>query len=252
MPRFTLTLLGGFGLRCEDRGLTTAPATQRLLAFVATRSTTVSRAATAQALWPRTSGTRAAANLRSALWRLRNEQDEGPIRCTPNGLRLSPDTTVDMYTVHAQTTGLFHASGTDAYAGATPGEDVMLGLEPAALRHDVLPDWSEEWLLSTREWFRQVRLHALEALCLEHCRHGRFSAALEAGMAAVACEPLRESAHRAVVRVHLSEGNPAEALRQYRMYRHLLHAELGLSPSEQFRALLANLRAPATRTVRTP
>src|SRR4051812_8104718 len=106
MPRFTLHLLGGFGLRCEGREVKTAPATQRLLAFVATRSATASRTTTAQTLWPAANGVRAAANLRSALWRLRGERGEGPIRCTPNGLGLSPGTTVDIHAIHAKTTGL--------------------------------------------------------------------------------------------------------------------------------------------------
>uniref|UniRef100_UPI003873C577 BTAD domain-containing putative transcriptional regulator n=1 Tax=Actinoallomurus spadix TaxID=79912 RepID=UPI003873C577 len=51
----------------------------------------------------------------------------------------------------------------------------------------------------------------------------------------------RESAHRAVALVHLDEGNPAEALRQYEVYRRLLHAELGLPPSQRFRGLIAPL-----------
>ena len=75
-------------------------------------------------------------------------------------------------------------------------------IDPAVLSDDILPEWSEEWLLSTREWFRQVRLHALEALCGRLCREARFGEALEAGLAAIACEPLRESSHRAVVRAH--------------------------------------------------
>jgi DNA-binding SARP family transcriptional activator len=66
-------------------------------------------------------------------------------------------------------------------------------------------------------------------------------------MAAIACEPLRESAHRAVVRVHLADGDPAEALRQYRLHLRLLNSELGLPPSPQFRTLIASLTASAHR-----
>jgi DNA-binding SARP family transcriptional activator len=247
--RYALSLLGGFELRCEGRVVRAAPAAQRLLAFVATRTSAVSRTTTAQTLWPHTSDVRAAANLRSTLWRLRHAPEEGPIKCTSNGLELSVATTVDMHAVHARTTGLCRASDGRSAAGAGPGQDEAAQLEPEALRHDVLPDWTDEWLLTTREWFRQVRLHALEALCVRHCRGGRFDAALEAGLAAVACEPLRESAHRAVVGVHLAEGNPAEAMRQYQIYRRLLDAELGLPPSPRFEALIGDLRiAVPTRT----
>ena len=70
---------------------------------------------------------------------------------------------------------------------------------------------------------------------------GRYPAALAVGLAAVQSEPLRESAHRRVIEVHLSEGNHAEALRQYQTFRRLLADELGLPPSPAMRALVAPL-----------
>jgi DNA-binding SARP family transcriptional activator len=227
MPGFAVNLLGGFELRCDQRVVPTTPAAQRVLAYVATRTARISRAAVAQTLWPDAPHTRAAANLRSALWRLRHGHGKGPVNATSYGLELAPDTIVDIQAVHALTEGI------------SP-------IDPVLLREDVLPEWTEEWLMGTREWFRQVRLHALEALCVQRCREGRFGEALEAGLAAVACEPLRESAHRAVVRAHLAEGNPAEALRQYRLYRRLLRDELGLPPSAQFAELIACLGRPGT------
>ena len=111
----------------------------------------------------------------------------------------------------------------------------------ATLRQDVLPDWPEEWLIATREWFRQIRLRALEALSDRYRAAGWLDAALAAGLAAVTCDPLRESAHRRLAQVHMAEGNFAEALRQYQTYRRLAWAELGLPPSPQFRTLVATL-----------
>jgi DNA-binding SARP family transcriptional activator len=153
-PRFAVNLLGGFELRYADQMVRTTPAAQRLVAFVATRTTKISRTAVAQALWPDTPAARAAANLRSTLWRLRHGRGEGPISATSYGLALGPETTVDIHAVRAMTADLTHGPG--------GGPD---RLDPAKLSDDVLPEWSEEWLLSTREWFRQIRLHALEALC---------------------------------------------------------------------------------------
>lgn len=48
---------------------------------------------------------------------------------------------------------------------------------------------------------------------------------LDAGTTAVAADPLRESARRQLILVHIEEGNFAEALRQYDVYRKLLRAE---------------------------
>jgi DNA-binding SARP family transcriptional activator len=111
----------------------------------------------------------------------------------------------------------------------------------AILRQDVLPDWPDEWLIATREWFRQIRLRALEALSDRHRAAGRMDAALAAGLAAVSSDLLRESAHRRLAQVHIAEGNFAEALRQYQSYRRLARSELGLPPFPQFRTLIAPL-----------
>jgi DNA-binding SARP family transcriptional activator len=54
----------------------------------------------------------------------------------------------------------------------------------------------------------------------------------------VRAEPLRESAHRALVMVHLHEGNYGEALRQYQRCRALLHDELGIDPSPRLHDLV--------------
>jgi DNA-binding SARP family transcriptional activator len=116
-------------------------------------------------------------------------------------------------------------------------EDVSISM----LRQDILPDWREHWVVATREWFRQIRLRALETLCDQHRVAGHLDSAMAAGLAAVTCDPLRESAHRRLALIHISEGNFAEALRQYHIYRQLARSELGLPPSPQFRRLISPL-----------
>ena len=66
-----------------------------------------------------------------------------------------------------------------------------------------------------RERHRQFRLPALEEVSCRHRRAQRYDLALRAALAAVSSEPLRESAHRAVIEVHLAEGNQSEAVRQF-------------------------------------
>ncbi len=68
---------------------------------------------------------------------------------------------------------------------------------------------------------------------------------MEAALAAIASEPLRESSHRALIAVHLAQGNQSEAIRQYRSYRRLIREELDLEPSPQMDELMGALR-PAT------
>ena len=58
-------------------------------------------------------------------------------------------------------------------------------------------------------------------------------------MSAIRIEPLRESANRALVNVHLAEGNAVEALRCYESYgRLVVHEEFVLSPSRDFTRLV--------------
>jgi DNA-binding SARP family transcriptional activator len=97
-----------------------------------------------------------------------------------------------------------------------------------------------------REHYRQLRLHALESLSEKLTAQGRYAQAVEAGIAAVAAEPLRESAHRTLMKAHLGEGNMTEALHQYRTFRQLLHDELDLGPSEAMEELVRELNL-ATR-----
>ena len=94
-----------------------------------------------------------------------------------------------------------------------------------------------------RERFRQMQLHALEALSRRLVRMGLYARALDAALAAVAADPLRESAHRMVIDVHLAEGNAGEAVRQFRSLARVLHCQLGIGPSQPTVDLVAGLKA---------
>jgi DNA-binding SARP family transcriptional activator len=114
-------------------------------------------------------------------------------------------------------------------------------IDGLCLAGELLPDWYDDWVLIERERFRQLRLHALDAFCESLTADGRYAGAVEAGQAAVAAEPLRESAHRLLIRAHLAEGNRDDAIRQYCFFRDILEAELGLAPSPQIEELVTSL-----------
>jgi DNA-binding SARP family transcriptional activator len=222
-----LRLLGRFELTGGGRPLRVSPSGERLLAFLGIRSEPAGRHAAAAALWPGCSDIRAAANLRSAVWRLSGDGQDRLIASSAHSLALDPGVRVDLHDLAGQL----------APGALDPGQDMDVSM----MRQDVLPEWPEEWLIGTREWFRQIRLHALEALSDRYRRRGHLDAALEAGLAAIAADPLRESAHRRLALIHIEEGNFAEALRQYEIFRRLLRTELGLPPSPHFRNLVAPL-----------
>jgi DNA-binding SARP family transcriptional activator len=96
-------------------------------------------------------------------------------------------------------------------AGANTGDCRDWELERIVVAGDVLPDRYDKWTVFERERFRQTRLQARESLCDDLRRQKRYDKGLDVGLAAIASEPLRESTHCAVMRVHLTEGNVAEA-----------------------------------------
>ena len=225
-----LSLLNAFAVQYRDESVPVPVSAQRLIAFLAIHEHPVRRLYVSGMLWTDFSENRALANLRSVLWRL---QQPGLriVRTTGQLLRLEPGIEVDV----REFTDLAHRllRGT-----ARPAD---LAIRPAMLSGELLPDWYDDWVLVERERLRQLSLHALESLSARLTAQGRYGQAIEAGVAAVASEPLRESAHRAVIKAHLAEGNTCEAVRQYRRCRDLLRSELGVAPSPQLAKLVHGL-----------
>lgn len=225
--RASLSLLNAFELRCDGRLVNLPLSAQRLLAFLALHEYPLQRVYVAGILWIDASDDRAGASLRSSLWRL-HRPGHLVVEATSTHLRLAPDVDVDLRRALAVAHRLLDGSADAADLDA--GEEVLRG--------ELLPDWYDEWLLFERERFRQVSLHALEAVAERLVHAGEVARALEAALSAVRSEPLRESAHRVLIRVHLAEGNRIEALRQYELCRRLLRDRLGVEPSSQLDELL--------------
>jgi DNA-binding SARP family transcriptional activator len=108
---------------------------------------------------------------------------------------------------------------------------------------ELLVGWYDEWTLVERERVRQLCLHALESLALLLLSRRRYAQALESALAAIAFEPLRESAHRVIIQIHLAEGNHYEGVRHYEQFSMLLEEELGLTPTPTMEKLLTGLEA---------
>ena len=110
---------------------------------------------------------------------------------------------------------------------------------------DLLPGWYDDWVLIEAEAWRQLRLHALEALSVRltvACCHAE---AILVALAAVAADPLWGSARSVLISAYLAEGNRSEALREFDSYRQLVHAALGVEPTSRLRVLAgADLRVP--------
>jgi DNA-binding SARP family transcriptional activator len=228
-----LLVLGTFELHFDGEPLRLSGPAQRLLAYLAISNNrrSVRRTSLAERLWDVTTPDRASSNLRSVLWRLPRPRGRQLVVSDASSVRLSDDMDVDLWQAEELVATICGSS-------PPPGEALQ---DLSSLNEDLLPDWHDDWLLVERESYRQKRLHALERSSAHLRQHGQFNASLSAALTAVHCEPLRESAHRRVIEVHLDEGNHAEALRQFESYRRLVARELGLPPSPAIRELVAPL-----------
>src|SRR5437588_2165285 len=224
-------LVGGFQLVEGDAQVALAEGSRRLLALLAIRGRPVKRLLVAGTLWPGVTESRAYASLRSALSRLHGTVRDA-VEVNPSDLRLSGSVQVDLREAQALAHRLLEA----ADQPLDPAD--LGGAAIAALSAELLPDWYEDWVLLEAEDWRQLRLHALEALAGLLTAAGRYGDAAQAALSAVHADPLRESPHAALIKVHLAEHNRSEALREFKRYHDLLRAELDIGPSTQLRELL--------------
>jgi DNA-binding SARP family transcriptional activator len=230
-----ISLLGGFQLESEGPALILPEGSQRLLALLALKGRLIKRQTVAGTLWPVATEAHASSSLRSALARL-GGRARATVEATARDLGLSDDVAVDLWDARALADRLLGATGSST--SAEPGREAI-----PALSAELLPDWYDEWALVEAEDWRQLRLHALEVLAERLTAGGNYGDAAAAALAAVRAEPLRESPRAALIRVHIAEGNPTEALREFARYGELLMLELGVEPTERLRALVADLWA---------
>ncbi|MBO3749214.1 SARP family transcriptional regulator [Streptosporangiaceae bacterium NEAU-GS5] len=212
-----LQLFDGFRLEVNGSDIDASTAAQRLLAFLSLHGPAV-RPVVAGTLWGHTTESKALGSLRTTMWRV-NHAAPGLVSTEHGRLALAGAITVDA-TEFGDRASARLRGGREA---DLPFSDLRAGV--------LLPGWYDDWVIFERERLRQLRLHALEAVAVELCARGQYAVALDTAYEAVRDEPLRESARRAVILIHLAEGNFAEALWEFERFRTLLGDQLGVEPS---------------------
>ena len=249
-PRLDVALVGGAGeslavsvldtfvFRVEDRSVSLPAMSRKLLSLLALRDQPMTRLLVAGTLWPEASEHDAACSLRSALWRLKG------VPVTRWISRLSTWLCIPML----QSTCVSRAPfARRLIAGSS--DSLESDTAPSAVQRlsgDVLPGWYDDWVLIEGQEWHQLRLHALEALSDRLAADGRCADAIQAALATVRAEPLRESAHGALIKSFIAEGNQNEALADFYQYRDLLQAELGIEPSSHLTELVEGFRRRST------
>lgn len=229
-----MSMLGSFRLRvADDEIFGLAVGSQRLLVLLALQDRAVTRVALAGILWPDATEERAGISLRSALSRV-NAATRDAIIVSKAGLQLATAVDVDLRGGQSLAHRLLRKAPSRRLAD----------ISAAAVRtlsQELLPDWYDEWVTVDADDWRQLRVSALEAIARELADRDRYPEAAIAARAAMKVDPLRESAHATLMRVHLAEGNQSDALRVFDRYSDLLASSLGLEPTEQLQALVAGV-----------
>lgn len=188
-------------------------------------------------LWPELSPDAAAANLRKAVHYARRAFDGegdrviasvGELLCLP-----ADGVWIDVEALRS------------AAAQARRAADPALYAEAVELyREGLLPeDRYEEWTFALRDELQGEYVALLEELAALLESRGELEAAVHTATRLVAVEPLRESGHLLLMRLHALAGRRAEAMRRYEQLRDTLAAELGMEPSPQAQQLYEEVRA---------
>ncbi|VII99000.1 putative transcriptional activator [Arthrobacter sp. DR-2P] len=222
-----LSLLGAWRLQQGTKTFQVASREQRLIACVGLLGRR-HRSFLSGLLWPRSSETQAAGNLRTTVWCISHTFPR-LIHAAADTLELDESVNVDVASLQRQVATLHDQ----------PGIEVPDSYLDHLGRAELLPGWYEDWVVFEQERLRQLRLGALELMARQYLAGNEPGKAVIAALSAVNIEPLRESAHLLLVQAHLAAGNRAAAVRAYRMFAVRLAAELGVQPAPQLTGLVA-------------
>ncbi|MBN2148871.1 MAG: tetratricopeptide repeat protein [Anaerolineales bacterium] len=197
------------------------------------------RAMLAGMFWPEETENQARRGLTQALWQIRRTAP-GLVEADGDRVNISPEAwlwvDIDEFrdTVRPYLANGISNNFTDAITDLQRAVQLYQG--------DLLEGVYEDWALAERERLREIYLGALDRLVSLHKSGGQYIEALRCAMTLVNVDPLRESAHREIMRLQVSLDRSTAALRQYEHCRQVLQEELGLEPEAETLALAQEIR----------
>lgn len=230
-----VTLFGGFSLSHDGELLPPLPSRHARLLFawlVLQDGRPESRTLLCDRLWPDVAESRARRRLSHALWQV--QDTIGDFGANRSYLLTRGDTVAfDVDAPHRVDVTEFERRLDEVEQSSETTLADVRNLRRCLELYggDLLAGSYEDWVLRAQERLRQRHLAALSAL-VDACRErGNYDEALATARRLTHHEPLREDAHREVMRLSVVLGRPSQALEQFERCRSILHEELGTSPS---------------------
>ena len=249
MESLEIGLLGAFQLRVGGQPIDLPGRRERaLLAFLAMPpGQPHSRDKLAGMLWSERGDKQARDSLKQAVLKLRKALDgmqPAPLPSDREFVTLDPAAvSVDA----AEFERLIGEGTPEALARATAlyRGDLLDGLE-------VRDPAFEEWLLMERQRLRDLAREASAALLDRYMADSRHDHAAIAARRLLMFDPLRESAHRALMRIYAEQGQAALALKQFQSCREALQRELGVKPEAETERLYQSIQQSRSKSRRAP
>jgi DNA-binding SARP family transcriptional activator len=210
------------------------------------RSSTVSRDELADAIWSDTlpnaweGALSALASKLRALLARGGADDRATLASQPGGYRLilPPNCWIDLETASDE----LHSAEADVRLGRTRDAWAAANVAAVIASRPLLPGIEAPWVDRPRERLHDVRLRALDCLAQVYLANGEGPMAIAMAEEAVGLDPLRETAHRRLIEIHAELGDWAAASRDYARCTQVLADELGVRPSPETEALIAQIR----------
>lgn len=248
MEPLTVHLFGGFSVRQGVEPLPPIPsrAARSLLAYlVVNRGRPHPRASLAGVFWPDLGEGRARRRLSHTLWQIQDALSEMPaaepyLLATSDALAFNTDASYWLDVEEFERCVAYGGRRRDGALGEDELEVLRRGVE--LYRGDFMSGFEDEWVLVEQERLRHHHLEALGRLVEVAKSHGRYDEALTYARRLTNHDPVREDAHREVMRLSTLLGRTSQALQQFERCRSVLLEELGTGPAAETAALYERIQ----------
>jgi DNA-binding SARP family transcriptional activator len=231
--QWRIELFGGLRVASGERVITRfrRHKTGALLAYLACfRHRSYPREVLFELLWPECDPNAGRHNLNVALSSLRHQLQ--PPGVPPGAVIVADRASVRLNPAAVTTDVAEFEAAIQSASRAQSSTERIQRLTDAVERYRgaLLPDYYENWILFEQQRLSESFFEALRELLIHLTQAGEVNRALGYALRGVSVDPLREEAHRDLMRLYVAVGQPDAALRQYHELEHILKETFGDAP----------------------
>lgn len=219
---------------CKDLGRVTG---ELLTCLAIHANEVVRRERIAEMIWPCKSASRSRAALNTSLWRINDSLKDAGIhrhvaidRVNENTISLKTDSVVDV-DCNALSSSVAACERSHSRGGELSNKERSdLRLALVGYRDGFLDGTDSEWVIRAREKYRCLHARGMTILMRNYALSGRIEEALDCGRSILEQDEFRETTQRAVMWLHVMNGQRGEAIAQYQRLKNRLIDEIGVEP----------------------